>query len=104
MTPRSLSISASCRKAPSRKVAHDVKAELERVGFVVGQVEHVDGFVKGGVGVGVGTEGDAEALHLGDELAGIGEVACEPFEHHVLQEVGDSSLVIALHQGTGGDV
>ena len=62
-----------------------------------GEFEFVDGFLEGGVGVGVGTEGHAEALEVLDHLAG-GEVA-GAVEGHVFEEVGHALLVVFFHEG-----
>ncbi len=65
--------------------------------FDLGEFEFVDGFLEGGVGVGVGTEGHAEALEVFDHLAG-GEVA-GAVEGHVFEEVGHALLVVFFHEG-----
>ena len=85
------------------EVAHHGEGEIEGGFGEVGEVEHVDGLVERGVGVGVGPEGDAEALHLRDQLFGVGEVA-RAIENHVLQEVGHAALVVGFHEGAGVDV
>ena len=51
----------------------------------------------------MGAKGDTKPLHLWNEFAGIGEVL-GAVKDHVLEKVSDSTLIIALHQGSGGDV
>ena len=85
------------------EVTHHGEGEVEGGFREVGKVEHVDGLVERSVGVGVGPEGDAETLHLRDELLGVGKVA-GAIEDHVLEEVGDAALVVGFHEGTGVDV
>lgn len=84
------------------EVAHDGEAEGEHFLAEVGEIQHVDRFIEGCVGIGVGAEGDAEALHAGDEFVR-GEVF-RTIEDHVFEEVGESALVLGFHEGAGGDV
>ena len=67
-----------------------------------GEFEFVDGFFEGGVGVGVGAEGHAEALEEFDHF--IGGVVSGAVEGHVFEEVGEALLVVGFHEGAGFDV
>lgn len=91
-----------CHEGAVGEVAHDGVAELEDVGGLVGEVEHVHRLVERSECVHVGAEADAEALHDGDELAGF--VVFGAVEDHVLDEVGETALVFIFHQRASVDV
>ncbi len=82
-------------------VAEELHALVDHGGVALGQLEFVNGLVEGGVGVGVVPEAHPEALEVFDHLAG-GEVL-RPVEGHVLEEVGETLLVVVLHERPGID-
>lgn len=82
-------------------VGEHAKTLGEGLGLGVGQVEHVDGAVEAGVGVGIAAEVHAQALEKLDE--GAGRVVGAAIEGHVLQEVGEAALALGLVECTGGD-
>ena len=82
-------------------LAQDLEARLEQPGLVGRYFEHVDGFVEAGVGVDVGTEAHAGRLEIVDQLE-TGEVL-RAVECHVLDEVGQTLLIVVLLHRAGVD-
>ena len=80
------------------KISHDGEGKIHRLILQVGQIEHVNRALQGGVGVGIAAKAEPQLLHGGDELAAL-EVAAA-VEDHVLQEVGDTTGFRLLIQRT----
>ena len=77
----------------------DLEAHLDHLGVVGGHVDIVDSLVEGGVGVDVASELNTMLLQLVNHL--VARIAFDTIESHVLAEVGEALLVVALHDGTG---
>jgi hypothetical protein len=88
------------RALVQQQVAGDLAQQHQRGvdGLVVGfrQVELVDRGVEAGLGVGVGAEGQAQPLQVLHHLAA-GRHVGRTIESHVLEEVRQALLVVALH-------
>ena len=77
----------------------DLDTHLHHLGVVGGHVDIVDGLVERSVGVDVAAELHTVLLQFLDH--GVVGVAFDAVEGHVLTEVGQTLLVVALHDGTG---
>ena len=69
---------------------------VEVLGFGIRQIDHVDGAVKGGEGIGVAPEIHPHALKELDEGAGL--VVFAAVEGHVLKKVGQAALFFSFLQ------
>ena len=99
--PRSRSIAAGAKLDLAADLAQQEQAFVDARRLVLGQIELVDGLVEFGGGVGVGAEAQAEPLEPVDELA-LGDVG-RAVERHMLDEVGEAALVVALLERAGVD-
>ena len=82
-----------------KKVVEDLDTHLHHLGVVGGHVDIVDSLVERGVGVDVATELHTVLLQFLDH--GVVGIALDAVEGHVLTEVGQTLLVVALHDRTG---
>ncbi len=82
-------------------LAHQHQRGIDGCRVVLRHVEGIDGLRRRGEGVGVGAEGEAQALQLLDHVA-VGHMR-RTSERHVLEHMGDALLVVPLHQRAGGD-
>ena len=82
-------------------LTQDVQAGIDRLVLGVGQLQHIGGLVKAGEGVGVSAEGQTQALKDAQHL--VFRHVLGAVEGHVLHEVGQTLLVVALHQRAGVD-
>ena len=82
-------------------LAQDVQAGVDGLVLGVRQLQHIGGLVEAGEGVGVGAEGQTQPFKNAHHLV-LGHVL-GAVEGHMLHEVGQTLLVVALHQRTGVD-
>ena len=66
------------------------------------EFQFINGFLEGGVGIGVGPEGHAEPLEELDHF--VSREMGGAIEGHVLKEVGEALLVVLFHEGTRPDI
>ena len=77
----------------------DFDTHLHHLSVVGRHVHIVNSLVERGVGVDVAAEFDAVLLQLVNHL--VAGITFDAVEGHVLAEVGEALLVVALHDGTG---
>jgi hypothetical protein len=83
------------------RLAQQEQGRVEAVRVGLRQVEHIDGLLEFCRGIGVGAEGEADPLEPFDELA-LGDMG-RAVEHHMLDEMSDAALVLALVHRAGVD-
>ncbi len=101
ITPRSGSIWSVPSSRRPLVVAQDAEALVDQRRVVARQIELVDRTVEAGLGIGVGAEGSPARWRKSIRSPG-GQVG-RALERHVLQEMGETALVVVLHQRAGLD-
>ena len=81
---------------PPGDLAENAKALVDQRRVVTRHVQLVDRLIETGARVGVSTEGEPRPLQQGHQLAGLKVLGA--FEGHVLDEVGEAALRLALHE------